>query len=148
MTDRDQQISDVLRKAGEDVQQGMWCQTAWFTDTPDIEDDSGLSWAPEEVFDFHMTVEQLSEYHRCAEGSIILATKIAGLDLEAYQLAVEAVDNNLVSHCDDCRESAEHGTEVALHEHNDGHMSDMDPFEAGQHLSEIFRDTADRLISG
>ncbi len=145
MTDRDQEISDVLRKAGEDVQQGMWCQASWFTDKPGIHDD-GLSWAPEEVFDFGMSVERLSKYYRCAEGSIILATRIAGLELEVYEAAVGAVDYNLTECCEQCRHSSTQGVAIALHEHNDLHMDGMDPFEAGHHLSEIFRDTADRLI--
>ncbi len=142
-----EQISDVLRKAGEDVQQGMWCRSSWFTDTPGLDDD-GLSWAPEEVFDLNMSVEKLSALHRCAEGSIIMATRMAGLGLDVYKRAVNAVDNSLVANCNDCQHSEDHGVQIVLHEHNDLHMDEMDPFEAGQHLSEIFRDTADRLISG
>ena len=144
-TDRDQELHDVLIKAGEDVQQGMWCMGSWFSEQADWRlSDDGLSWAPEEVFTLQLTVEKLSKLHRCAEGSIALATITAGLPLSVYQQAVGAVDKNLDNHCDKCE--AAHSSETVLHEHNDGHMEYMNPFEAGQHLSEIFRATADRIM--
>ena len=146
MLDRDQQIHDVLIKAGEDVQQGMWCMGSWFAQDEDsINNDEGLTWAPEEIFDLNMSVETLQKLHRCAEGSILLATRIAGLDLKVYEKAVEAVDGHLRTICDDCELTSRYG-DVVLHEHNDMHMKGMTPFDAGQHLSEIFRDAAHRML--
>lgn len=145
MKDRDQEIHDVLIKAGEDVQQGMWCTGAWFTE--DAENDDGLSWAPEEAFKLTMTVESLSKLHRCAEGSIALATITARLPLSVYHHAVGKVENNLPNHCGSCDKNKMLGADYPLHEHNDGHMKEMDPFTAGQHLAWVFQDTADRMTA-
>ena len=148
-----EQTHDILIKAAEDVQEGMWCTGQWFTNNPSILNFPNMvreeSYGSDEAFDLQMTASKLSKMHRCAEGSIALATIMAGLGKGAFTLAIGAVNKNLRNHCDRCKRDEDlyggpSGTgHSSLNNHNDAHMAGMESFDAGQHLAEIFRDTAD-----
>ena len=140
-----QQIHDILIKAAEDVQQGMWCRGAWFTNTPGEDEDGILL---EDAFSMRLiniSAEGLAKMNRCAEGSIALATIQAGLRRSDYEATLSAVQSNLNSHCERCENRSENAPSLNLH--NDSHMAVMESFDAGQHLAEIFRDTAEKVIT-
>ncbi len=139
-----QQLHDVLIKAAEDVQQGMWCQGSWFVSRCE---DNDLAYAAEEAIGLQMSVETLQKLHRCAEGSIALSIVMAGLNEDDYKATVDAVAEALPDHCDTCnRYDSIPGADHPLYQHNDDHMDGMSAFDAGQHLSEIFRSTADAVL--
>ncbi len=149
MTDP-QVIHDILIKAAEDVQEGMWCIGAWFTSNPDNEDNEFVV-SPETAFSPRQTVAKLSKLHRCAEGSILLSTRMAGHGIGVYHQALHAVQNNLKADCESCRRQS--GT-PSLNYHNDTCLSRRETgvteehqFEAGQRLAELFRVSADRVIN-
>ena len=143
-----EQTHDILIKAAEDVQEGMWCTGQWFTNNPihlgfpnNAQEES---FGSDEAFDRQVSAGKLSKMHRCAEGSIALSTIIAGLGKGAFILAIAAVNKNLPRHCNGCNYSPD---PASLNNHNDAHMAGMDSFSAGAHLAEIFRDTADKVIN-
>ena len=153
-----EQTSDILIKAAEDVQEGMWCTGQWFTNNAAIAEypnntlEQEESYGSDEAFDMQMTAGKLSKLHRCAEGSIALSAIIAGLGKGAFYLAIGAVNKNLRNHCDRCKTDEDlYGVDssgvASLNNHNDAHMAGMDSFSAGTHLAEIFRDTADKVIT-
>lgn len=146
-------IKDILLKAAEDVQQGLWCSGSWFSEFGD----SGPSYADNEFFDLvrpesgsehrSMAVEDFSSYHRCAEGSIALATAMAGYGPNMYRSAVKAVEDHMKD-SNLCPLKLPH----SLSSHNDTCILSMFfdttetlPFDAGQHLAELFRSTAEAL---
>lgn len=141
----DVSISDILIKAAEDVQQGMWCRNDWFRG------DDGERWAETELFSGFLSVEKAQGLQRCAEGSVALATLLLGGTVSDFDAAVDDVRTNLPNsracgcdpatacRCDSC---ASHP--ISLAHHNDKHLPD-DPFEAGQTLAELFRTTAESL---
>ena len=155
-------ISDILIKSAEDVQQGMWCTGAWFTNKRQISmemqenpldvaniAETEVAYGDSEVFDNELSVDHLKSLQRCAEGSIALATIIAGENSMMYRKAVKAVERVLPDHCESCaRTSVDYPDQpVSLNAHNDGHLYSVDEFEAGQKLSELFRDTAEKIIT-
>lgn len=127
---------DILIKAAEDVQQGMWCQGALFK----------MAWPADDIFVSSHVKELAQKAPRCAEGSINLATALSGGDWADAEKAIHAVNAVLGEFCD---EKIHFGEDLlpcnTLYHHNDHHMDDMDSFEAGQHLAEIFRVAASRL---
>jgi hypothetical protein len=118
---------DILLKAAEDVQQGMWCKGSWFHDSG-----YGLSRVLEAAEE---EVALLAASRRCAQGSLVLATRLLGGTEDDYLDAENAVDNRLMSHV---------GWWSGLIAYNDDSLPD-DPFEAGQQLAELFRTTAEAL---
>jgi hypothetical protein len=121
---------DIILKAAEDVGSGMWCRNEWFSGVRSDDTTSRHSVA----FAADVTIEQLQESKRCAEGSIQLATRLLGGGSDDSEAAIMAVEKEM-------RSRGAHGG--ALFSYND-HLPD-DPFEAGQQLADLFRETAETL---
>lgn len=141
MSDREA-IKDILLKAAEDVQQGMWCQGALFAGKNDLYG---------EIFISKPALEEAQGKLRCAEGSVGLAAALQGFPEEISQAAILHVCETLPDLCDqpgpgqpDAVTRDPRPCDTLFH-HNDHHMDDINAFEAGQHLAEIFRVAADRL---
>ena len=115
---------DILYKAAEDVQQGMWCMGQWFEDQGEV----SVTRVYDKLTD-RLSVEQMQSSPRCAEGSLVLSTRLLGGTAEDYGKAVGAVEARI---------------DRALFIFND-HSLPNDPFSAGQQLAELFRSTADAL---
>lgn len=122
---------DILLKAAEDVQQGMWCRGGWFRN---IHSGTYLMRMPD-MWGSRQTLDYLTRHQRCAGGSLALATANAGGDYKSWVDTLSAVGATIRQTCD----CAGH-----LQGHNDHCLSD-DPFEAGQQLAELFRTTAESL---
>lgn len=117
-------IKDVLLKAAEDVQAGMWCQHTLFK-------------IPGGKLVEYMRVEELLGVRRCAEGSIYLASRLLIKDpTEANILAGKA--SNAVHEYADKHQSF--GDHQRLWQFNDYALPRDDPFEAGQRLASLFRE--------
>ena len=140
MTLTTENTADILRKAASDVEQGMWCIGSWFKNPEDTEsfsdmelwglsDENGVAEIDKDL------VDRAQRFHRCAEGSISLATAILGLSYHESRLAIGAVEDHM-------------GID-ALSSFNDAVLPRMveNAYEAGQYLGEQFRKAAD-AISG
>jgi hypothetical protein len=124
------ETKDILFKAAEDVQQGMWCKGSWFHL-------DGMHWAnPFTLIEGGDNVERATASERCAEGSIALATRLLGGTNADFEKARYKVETQIS--CEG------HAGRATLAEHNDYCLGD-DPFEAGQQLAELFRATAEAL---
>lgn len=126
MSETKSMAKDILLKAAEDVQSGMWCKDFYFaTDTNACDLD---------VLTGTLALKEALASKRCAHGSLALATKLLGGSVDEYEYASGAVIDRLVEY-----------------DHLDGlvHFNDEvlpdDPFEAGQELAELFRKTAEGL---
>lgn len=121
---------DILLKAAEDVQQGMWCKTSTFRVNGEARLVTDLLYG-DSNFDFidPITLDQAMASKRCAQGSLGVATMLLGGRFDEYTAALTAVQDRI-------------GT--LLWVYNDDHLPD-DPFEAGQQLAELFRTTAESL---
>lgn len=118
---------DILLKAAEDVQSGMWCKRDYFvTEDP-------VHYIDVDIFDGTLKTGAAQASKRCAHGSLALATRLLGGDTNDYRFAADAAVRQLwkLGHS-------------SLVEFNDDHLPD-DPFEAGQQLAELFRTTAESL---
>lgn len=142
MSDREA-IKDILLKAAEDVQGGMWCQGALFAGNNNLYG---------EIFVSRPALEEAQGKLRCAEGSVGLAAALQGFPEEIAQAAILHVCEVLPDLCDQKGPGRDIRTDEfttrpcdTLFHHNDHHMDGMGYFEAGQHLAEIFRVAADRL---
>lgn len=124
-------VKDILYKAAEDVQSGMWCKGSWLqTSEGDIYD--SFPWA------INLATAPLNNLNRCAEGSIGVAVALIGGGRSEWEAATRAVSRNLPD-CD-CLPPGH----TSIPHFNDDHLPD-DPFEAGAQLAELFRSTADAL---
>lgn len=124
---------DILLKAAEDVQSGMWCKRGWFVDESGAEHQNGAAlWETNRLL--ALSVEEAMSMRRCGGGSILLATALLGGDWEDANAAIGIIDSAL-------RMSAK---AAGLPSFNDEILPD-DPFEAGQQLAELFRQTAEAL---
>jgi hypothetical protein len=138
-------VKDILLKAAEDVQSGMWCQGRWFID----EDGKGYSDGDLMIFG-GLTMEKALKSHRCAEGSIALSTQLLGGVVYDYEAALAEVGKTLEARpyppTTACAFDNDHSHQsIRLLSHfNDIHLPG-DPFEAGQILAELFRSTAEAL---
>jgi hypothetical protein len=118
-------VKDILLKAAEDVQSGMWCKGAYFREAPEVHDGTLFS---EDLIDAALAS------HRCAEGSLMVAAKLLGGTQTDWSKASLAVSGRL----------RRKGYQGGLIGFNDEKLPD-DPFEAGQQLAELFRSTAEAL---
>ena len=120
-------IKDILLKAAEDVQQGMWCRGVWFhghIDTASAQD----------LLSGELTADDAQKMHRCAEGSIALATAMLGGDYSTYLTTLGHAADHI-----------NHEAGEFVSDHNDKCMKGMDAFDAGQEWATIFRRAADAL---
>ena len=120
---------DILYKAAEDVQQGMWCRDFWFA----AADGTGIEATDGMLVAGTYPLEEALKARRCAEGSIAIATALLGGDQSDLFQAQDAV-----------RQVCYERYATGIIGFNDDHLPD-DPFEAGQQLAELFRETADAL---
>jgi hypothetical protein len=118
-------VKDILLKAAEDVQSGMWCKGDYFREAPEVYDGTLFS---DDLIDAALAS------HRCAEGSLMVATKLLGGTRTDWMKTSTAVSGRL-------RETGYFGGLIGF---NDENLPD-DPFEAGQILAELFRSTAEAL---
>lgn len=125
------EIRDILLKAAEDVQSGMWCKGEWY---------AGLS--QEEFQPWNIDLETALATQRCAEGSIGVAILLLGAG-EGEFLDTQAAINRHLSEGNSCTIACLNYENPLVHL-NDRHLPD-DPFEAGQQLAELFRQTAESL---
>lgn len=100
--DNTAEIADILLKAAEDVQAGLWCTGSWFKDPKDedtayADTDMVITGNLDYSNTFHtesvgilFPVEKISRMQRCAEGSIMLSAIIAGPVEGVYDLYEEA----------------------------------------------------------
>lgn len=115
-------VRDILLKAAEDVQSGMWCKGAFF--------ENHKSYTDRALIVGLLPLDKAMASKRCARGSLAVATKLLGGTVEEYD-AVESVATDAA-----LRRGAR-----SLVEFNDGFPDD--PFEAGQQLAAFFRQAAD-----
>ena len=119
-------VRDILIKAAEDVQSGMWCKGHYFHDAETVHYGNLFS-------DDDLLSDALAS-RRCAEGSLMVATKLLGGSRSDYANASEALHQRL----------RELDLAYSLIAYNDEELPD-DPFDAGQQLAELFRNTAEAL---
>lgn len=133
---------DILIKAAEDVQQGLWCTGHWFYD-----DKNHVGYLADHIFakGTGLTLEDAALMRKCAEGSVAYATVQAGGGVQDYQKVIKLVNAN-VPDCDDCYDAFDaRFNPKTLNHYNDVHLDSMDQFGSGQKLAELFRKTADSL---
>lgn len=165
----DEEFKDILIKAAEDVQQGMWCSGALFQTVGGVWDmyleivpeslsssfisldESVMSYSPMETIEsVILNAEKASKSHRCAQGSIALAAALLGHGRqpvleEILSRADELVTKALYEHCSSCAEASFYRLSFLIVTHNDCHMRGYGPFEAGVFWAEIFRESAEAL---
>ena len=156
--ERESISKDILYKAAEDVQRGLWCRGNWFLGEDGEEmrswDQQAYTWLDDdqqealfetefsyiEEDDIRRTLpmeerlEWLSRSKKCAEGSIFFAAMFLGYGRDQAEHAVRMVE--------------EHG-EVpvrfgSLIDYNDSGLPN-NIFDAGSILAEHFRKAADSL---
>jgi len=125
-------VKDILLKAAEDVQSGMWCSGAWFASRRDPQYCSEEELSSDAAFE--LGADAVKGKYRCAEGSIQLATVLLGGTRDDYGNALHHVNATL-------RERTSYNLLEAF---NDCALP-ADPFDAGQQLAELFRSTAEAL---
>lgn len=128
--------TDILLKAAEDVQSGMWCKGAMF---------ESAGQPTTVVLGYtNLSADELGRMKRCAVGSIALATILFGGKSPDYHDACERVAALIELPADVLPPTLAtpafgEGTVIAF---NDYVLVD-DPFEAGQELAELFRRAAE-----
>lgn len=125
--------ADILRKAAEDVQPGVWCQGAMFHE----EDGHLLTQTPGAYFDLDRALAS----KRCAVGSIAIATQLLGGNYYDYQNALQRLSMWI-----DLPEGIEPPTTHAEHvviTFNDYVLDVTDPVGSGARLAELMRTAAD-----
>lgn len=131
--------ADILLKAAEDVQSGMWCRGAMFRNEDEI---GGQTFLP----GFDLDLEQALKMRRCAIGSIAVATEALGGSDAEYRVACHRAANWLPETDAPFDVPGLAGNpEAQLAHFNDYELDANDPFEAGQTLAEIFRSAATSL---
>jgi len=154
--------SDILTKASEDVKQGMWCTNHAFLEAemrmerelPNHQLYATLwpSSQYDEGFVDVITIDEALASHRCAEGSLALATALAGGGKDDFAAVLSWVNDALPAMC-----LVDPGDCNVLHEHNDYHILDYPDreltvvnhekaFEAGEHFAEVFIVARDRMM--
>lgn len=116
------EVRDILLKAAEDVQQGMWCKEFWFIDPR-----TNAHYFDFDLFGDDLSIETAQASKRCAAGSIALAAALLGGSWPEAREAGWVVQAQLGEGLLDFNERF------------------VDPFEAGQQLAELFRTTAEAL---
>lgn len=130
-------VKDILIKAAEDVQSGMWCKGDYFGDRIDEKRNvvEPYMFGPSALFAESGGFEYVANRYRCAEASLALVTWQLGGSEHNYCAALRVVNDTLAARYG--------GAEPPrLHEFNDYTLPD-DPFEAGQALADLFREAAD-----
>lgn len=119
---------DILVKAAEDIQEGMWCRGSAFFD-----EISCSQFPPEAMFDEEfLTLETATRSRRCAQGELALAAKRLGGDVDDFAHA----ESYVRTHLGNCRCGS-------VWSHNDHCMDTLDVFSAGQEWARIFREVAE-----
>ena len=156
----DKQIKDILIKAAEDVQQGMWCVGKWFSHRGfsdcDLFPGAFPHYNPSPAIrklsiDHRLELAQGSE--RCAEGSIALATALLGGTHNDYLEAIRAVEQEKdpgdpKMMIEDYGGLADYNDTRLVEVVRDGEtvsITEGSRFAAGQILAGIFRSAADKL---
>lgn len=184
-------VKDILLKAASDVGQGMWCIGSWFTKPKTVKEDGKVmvvedySYADIEVFGLITSplpeslystrsredwISVLSKMERCAEGSIALATIMAGKSQDLYEAIVRYVADFLYDRNREVLRNSALGpfpygchpdlgqSPHSLNAHNDQCLPSfpLEPtpseeekskkqFEAGTLLGKLFRDASEDL---
>lgn len=131
--------TDILLKASEDVQSGMWCKGSMFRHPGE---ETGTVMIPGEF-----TPEEVARMERCAIGSLAYATALLGGDADDYRAACQRVSTWIelpprMQDMLDAQSTVE--PEATIVQFNDAVLPD-DPFEAGQQLADLFRRAAEGL---
>jgi hypothetical protein len=159
MTMSEQLTKDILIKAAEDVERGLWCEGSWFqvdgaTMPPVVKgwfgshwnlDDQTIetqpAWSLDEEATFGMAdavgadlvTEWLDKSKKCAEGSILFSTLLLGGGKGDYYKAVNVVESTQL----DGR---------SLNEFNDTDLDSRYPKGSGMELGSMFRRAADTIV--
>lgn len=135
---------DILIKAAEGIQEGMWCVGDWFSSLPATNPHYISFNGPmvDDLFeeDSELELEALSKMYRCVEGELAFRTLILGGTLSDYSAVEKLVNDRLPEICENCKQRKARDGELDLFDHNDQCMGpDKDVFTAGQEWADIFR---------
>lgn len=120
---------DILVKAAEGIQEGLWCRGVKF-----------LGFTPEqallgEMYGTSLTLDMVRPVQRCALGELEFRTAELGGKFSDFSAVRYVVSEAVNEACD-----MPHG--AAIVDHNDKCLYDADIFTAGQEWAEIFRKAA------
>lgn len=136
---------DILVKAAEGIQEGMWCRNAAFRE-PDQDADEGETWAGS-LFgtSSKWSLAMAASAERCATGELAYRTAQLGGKFGDYYTICGYVGDVIAEECSvRVHEREDDDGEDQITWHNDRCLPfAMDAFSAGQEWARIFRQVAE-----